>query len=112
MSITMKNASKFLLVFSCVSLLNMNVFLRNCFDEYPFQEGDRSLPIEERVLSRLDEKQKIKTKFECFLHSFTGPGFCIYKDLFILKFLNVVLLPYIIYLNYTNVTNETKGEIL
>ncbi len=107
--VTMKKAPRFLLVFSSLSLLNMNVFLRNCFNEYPFHNADKSLPFEQWVLSGVDEKQRMNSKFECFLHSYTGPGFCIYKDVFILKFLNVVLLPYIIYLNYSSEKKEIQG---
>jgi hypothetical protein len=105
------NTPKFILVFSSVTLINMNVFLRNCFNEYPFQKADKSLPFEEWVLSGVDEKQIRNSKFECFLQSYTGPGFCIYKDVFLLKFLNVILLPYIVYLNYSNEKKEKQGKI-
>lgn len=109
--LSINNITRFLLLISSITLVNLNIFLRNSFNEYPFQNSDISLPFEERVLSKVNDNQKINTKLACFLHSYTSPGFCIYKDVFLLKFLNIVLLPYIVYLNYLKEHNRKEGEI-
>ena len=98
---------KYSTMFIGITLINMNIFLRNFMEEYPFQNQEIS-KLEEMKLSKLNETHRYKNKLQCLLLAITSPGFCIYKDAFILKFLNIALLPYIIYLNYKREINKDK----